>query len=414
MFKESLPINFHNETPKGGFTLVEMLVVISIIGVLASLLLPAVNKARAAARGTQCQSNLRQFGVGMTARTTTAPDSTFCSGDFNFVRDGVPTEYGWVADLISRGVPVGEMRCVSNPARTSIAVHQLLTVELADINLSRYAGCAPCADCIGDRQLGSKPYENQMGERVVNVARKFDENSLTSAADRASIVERDVIQKGYNTNYAGTWFLFRTEFKLDDNGNPTPKDTCASALTSGSATPPLQDVVLDVRGRYMTRGPLTTNRADTASAPANTIPLLCDAAAIGFLQADLSEVIPAQSLYAVSMVGRPSALKGSPDWQVLDVPQFAPGTPREGKLGWLRTWNYDTRQDYRGMAPVHLGAVNVLMADGGVRTLVDSNHDGFINNGFRASSDFWTSDEVEATPAVLASYHSLTSKGEQD
>jgi prepilin-type N-terminal cleavage/methylation domain-containing protein/prepilin-type processing-associated H-X9-DG protein len=70
------------------FTLIELLVVIAIIAILAAMLLPVLSKAKSRAQRTQCLSNLKQLGLGVTMLTAdrqdTYPPSVYSTGDVQY------------------------------------------------------------------------------------------------------------------------------------------------------------------------------------------------------------------------------------------------------------------------------------------------------------------------------------------
>ena len=359
--------------PLHGFTLVELFVAISIIGVLVALLFPALNAARESSRRTACSNNLRQFGITFHVYAQ-HHRGKLSSGAFDWIEEGAVKDIGWVADCVAYGVPVGEMLCPANPGQSSETLNQLLTAEKDAFN--------QCVDPIG------RPHsEEPDGTPVLNPCRKFLESNLAPVSEqRAELIRTEVIEKFFNTNYTASWLFVRTRPHLDKGGNIVAKTPgCTASLKS----------------RDSTKGPLSLGVPDAARTPGNIIPLLADGAIVGALRMDIGP-LKAGTLTTGSFT------RGPVHRQTMEPPTFSDGKPRNGANGWWSVWDKKVLQDYRGFAPVHRGVCNVLMVDGSVQAFVDANGDGLLNNGFPVTAgNGFADDKVELEGRDMFSKASL-------
>lgn len=419
---------------KRGFTLIELLVVIAIIGILVALLLPAVSRAREAARNAECKNNLRQFGIGMYIYADANKQAKLVSSAYDFERDGCPDTYGWVADLVNTGSAApAEMLCPTSPLRG---------LEKLNDMTAGTGTTAPSEGATEGRLWTGKCGIYDSGTSTVTEA--FGGTTEGDPA-RGEYVKVNFIDQGYNTNYASSWFAVRGGLRY------TQFDDGTNIVGTG---------VYEVGGEYVTKGlagttgPLTQRGLSSAVVPSQAIPMLgCGAPGDvkeAVLEINISEDagLVAGARLAESFNDGPAFLRanrlripsdsteidlssvftkdGDGTWNGYDNPlAFAnpdvatdttatsdgnasslfngQGQRMAGQLGASAPgtleddtqWAQDTRDWFAWHATGKSGgSCNILMADGSVKSAFDQNGDGFLNPGFALQQDSTDTEEV--------------------
>ena len=128
---------------KHSFTLIELLVVIAIIAILASMLLPSLNKAREAARKATCTNNIKEIGTSMMFYLSDNDDWYPRYGNMPVLYEGVATTLGSWSTVLAYNRQLGSYKPLLCPSRygqlyTNLPVQDILKKVFQERTFTTY------------------------------------------------------------------------------------------------------------------------------------------------------------------------------------------------------------------------------------------------------------------------------------
>jgi prepilin-type processing-associated H-X9-DG protein len=361
---------------RAGVTRMEVATVAAIGLVACVLALPLVVEYREAAREAQCVQNLKTIGISMHTFATMDPEERFLSGPMNPLTEGCPDLYGWPADMAAMAAGrAHELRCPANPIGATEALSQLLTADFG-------RSTAP-VDRRGKGFCNALPVVGTPPDPLV-------------LRERASKVAAKIRELGINTNYATSWHAAWSGVETTE-------------VVQNGRTYNVTEPGPYLAGSSRRKGSLRRRFVDQSDQASNAIAVLGDSANANRLRAaplafdvklgdarlqagqpvgavmgegpiqvdskrgELVPFIEATKIENICFNKNPKV------GRVLDDRTAATLMPGTGTPGSHPT---PVLLDTRHWAAVHRHRLNLLMADGSVRTVVDLNRDGYVNPGF--------------------------------